>query len=105
MGFEPTWSDSKVHFFPITHAAPGQTAHQSGATNTIPHLLQEALNQHKEKPEADGEQIFIETLQEPEKYLRSPSSQRAGCVCKMRNILGGGKGEGNLKLKSPPTPK
>lgn len=67
IGLEPRWSDSTVHILPITHAAPVQTAHQAGATNKIPHLLQSALNQHWEKLEAGREQIFIKTLQEQEK--------------------------------------
>ena len=75
----------------MTHAGPVQTAHQAGVTDKIPHLLQHTLNQHKEKPEAGREQIFIRTLQEQEeKYFRPLPSRRVGCVYKMRHVLKGG---------------
>lgn len=63
IGFETRWSDFRVHTLPITYAAPVQTAHQAGATNKIPHLLQSALNQ-QEKLEDGREQIFIKTPRE-----------------------------------------
>lgn len=64
IGVETRWSDFRVHVLPITHTAPVQTAHQSGGTSTIPHVLQHTLNQHKEEVEAGREQIFIKALWE-----------------------------------------
>lgn len=46
------------------------------------------------KQGAGSEPIF-RTPQEQEKYLHLSPSQRAGCVCKMRDIGGGGEGKGS----------